>query len=223
LRAAKQPLFQLPALRSRLCLVLEQGKPLLLLALGRHGEGLKAFAVDHLLPVGSPDAGQKVGNSESALHHDLGDGEGVGDFRNCPAFLEKPVEGLELVHFVHGKAGNILDERRLHRVGIVALLHDGTGQGFNLKPLLFQRLGGKIASAAGDDAEALAVGTHEQGLENAALADAGEDVIERCFLGLVPDIGRRDMQFGQGDMTQFHDGGLAHAAASITGDANLRR
>lgn len=98
-----------------------------MLALGRHGQGLQAVAVDLALPIGLTDTRQQIGDCQPTLDHDLGYGKGRGDLDDGAAFLQKPVESLKLIHLVHGKARHILDEGCFDGVDIVALRHDGTG------------------------------------------------------------------------------------------------
>lgn len=109
-----------------------------------------------------------------------------------------------MIQFVHWKASHILNQRRFHGVDIVAFLHDRAGQSRHFQPLLLQCLRGQIAPSARDNAKTFRVGANKQRLENAAFANARQDVAEVRLLGLMPHIGRRDVQVRQGYMTQFH-------------------
>ena len=116
----------------------------------------------------------QIGNGQTALHREFGDAKDMGDILDAAAFLQQSLEGFELVHFVHGKMGDILNQRGFHRLRVIAFGHDGTRDGLDGGALLFQFAGGKEAAPSGNNLIALAIRADQERLQDAAFLDARE-------------------------------------------------
>ena len=172
----KQPAFEIASPWCPLFGVFKQGQPILLLLLGGKGQSPQGLAINLFGAVGLPDLGRQIGNGQSALHRDLGDTKGIGNVLNASALLQQALEGLELVHVVHRKAGNVLNERGLNRRRVIALCHDSAGNGFDLNSFTLQCLWRQEAPLARDDLVALTVLANQQGLKNATLSDGWHQI-----------------------------------------------
>src|SRR3546814_5379192 len=74
------------------------------------------------------DARQQITEREDALHPLFGDAEGRADVGDFATFLRQPGESFPAGHLVGREPRDILDQRRLDRGGIVAILQDGAGR-----------------------------------------------------------------------------------------------
>lgn len=166
----------------------------------------RRLGVDRLAATGLTDLGQEVAQRQAALHQDLGEAEGRGDLGHRLARLREPHEGLVLAHFVGLEAGRVLDQRGFQRLRVVARLHHGARQRIDRAALLGDHLCREVAPPPGDDLEvpAITLRANEERLQDAARADARQDVGEVRRLLRVAHVERGDAQPVGGDVREFH-------------------
>lgn len=140
--------------------------------------------VDLLAAVEVADAGEEVAKRQRPPHGEHRQREGVGDLLGRAALADQPDEALPTRHLVGVEPRHVLDQRGLDGGGIVAGLEDRAGEeeGLGILAVGVGALGrddfpGAEAPGACENAEPVFVaGPDDQGLEDAALAHARQDV-----------------------------------------------
>ena len=137
--------------------------------------------------------------------------------RQAP-FLHQPGEGFPLGDLIGIEAGDIFDQRGFDGIGIVAVIEDRTGQQgyFRTGRFAFCRddFGGMEAPRAADDFERAVrtsfdtlrtgIGSHDQRLDDPALADGRQDIGHIGCLFRIAHVGFADTELVQRDKIEFH-------------------
>src|SRR5258707_7994858 len=184
---AAEPLLDAIAMRS-VVVVLKEFQPFALLLDCRHGEKLQRVETDLLLPVEIADSEKQIAEREALLDLAWREAEGHCDFLDFLSFADEFGERLELRNLVRVTPRDILDQRSLDRVGVVALGHQGAGNWVERTALLFDGLGREVTPPAGDDFEPFGVRSNEDRLKDSAFADTRQKVGNVRFLLLEPHV-----------------------------------
>jgi len=161
--------------------------------------------VDFLAPIGFLDLRQQVAERQALAHRDFAQAEGRRDVGDGLAELDQPDEGVVQGHFVGIEARDVLDERGFERRCVVARLHDCAGERIERAALARHGLGSEVAPSARHDFEAVRVRADKQRLQDALLANAGQNVGHiRLALAVAAHVHRRNMQSVEVDMLKLH-------------------
>ena len=123
--------------------------------MGAEGERGHLFQVHAALSVGGDDLGCQLGELDALAHELHGDAESLGDFVHGVAFADEAIEGLELLHGVHGRALMVFGQAAGHAGAVEHAAGDGLILG--KVAVVAQQLQGSQSAAAGLDQPAAAV------------------------------------------------------------------
>ena len=134
--------------------------------------------VDVALAVGVQDRIDQLRDRKPPFHQQFGHAELAGDVGDAAPLRREGGEGFVLVDLVHGQARDVLGKGCLDRHGVIAGFKDGARDGIGLAGFLRERLAGQQAALPRDHFKAVAVRPHQQGLDDAKAADAGDQVVD---------------------------------------------
>jgi hypothetical protein len=127
-------------------------------------QGAQRVGADFLAAVGVQNRLDDARNGKPLAHQPFGHAEAGCDLACIQPLLLHGGERLVLVDLVHRQMGDVLGQRRLDGLGIVAFVHDDDRHGFS-NAFPGQSREGQKTPLPGDDLEAFAVGPHQQRLE----------------------------------------------------------
>ena len=170
-----QALRRLPVRRA--VRVAEQLEPCLLLRFGRHRELAERFRVDVALAVGVQNRIDQLRDRKPPLDEQFGHAELAGDVGDAAPLRREGGEGFVLVDLIHRQARDVLGKRGLDRHGVIAGSSTAHGTGSAL-PVSCASAWQASRRRCRDHFEAVAVRPHQQGLDDAKAADAGDQVVD---------------------------------------------
>lgn len=206
LLATKEPAFQAVAERRGGFLVLIEFDPFTLLLWARHGQEFGALMVDIFSLHRFPDRGNQVAERKTALDGQLGDAKRVGNVHDTATFLGEAGKGFKLGHWIGRETGTILQNGDFNGGGVIALVDDGARQRVNLACFLGDDLCGGQAALARDHFKCACVSVcpYNEGHDNAARADARQDVRDVRRFCAMAHVNRCGFKFLQVDMFELH-------------------
>ena len=142
--------------------------------------------IDFVCFIEFEDFGRKLCQSEDAANFMLCDAKMDCNVARGPAFGGKRAEGFVLFHFGGWHAGDVFNDGRFDGGGVIVFVHD-CARYARIGGILFCNLFEREETPAPcDDAVAIFFFAHEQGLGEAFVTNAWQDVGHvRCLAGVA--------------------------------------